>query len=212
MKTQPPAHHEDGRPLLHVETIEEWRAWLEVNHADPKGVWLVSWKKPTGKPFVPYSDTVDEALCFGWIDSRPNKLDEERALRLFTPRDPKSPWSRINKRKVERLMRDDRMTDSGLSIVNAAKSNGAWTTYDEVEDLTIPPDLASALDGSAAAFFQSFPNSAKKNILWWIKTAKKPETRAARIEKTVRLAAQNQMANHPAGRDKGPAPRPAPTR
>ena len=212
MKTQPPAHHEDGRPLLHVETLKEWRAWLEVNHADSKGVWLVSWKKPTGKPFVPYSDTVDEALCFGWIDSRPNKLDEERALRLFTPRDPKSPWSRINKRKVERLMRDGRMTDSGLSIVNAAKSNGAWTTYDEIEDLTIPPDLASALDGSAAAFFQSFPNSAKKNILWWIKTAKKPETRAARIEKTVRLAAQNRMANHPAGRDKGPTPRPSPTR
>lgn len=212
MKTQPPAHPKDGRPLLHVETPKEWRAWLEVNHADSKGVWLVLWKKSTGKPFVPYSDTVDEALCFGWIDSRPNKLDEERAMRLFTPRDPKSPWSRINKRKVERLMHDGRMTDSGLSIVNAAKSNGAWTIYDEIKDLTIPPDLASALDGSAAAFFQSFPNSAKKNILWWIKTAKKPETRAARIEKTVRLAAQNRMANHPAGRDEGPAPRPASAR
>lgn len=208
MRAKIPTHHKDGRTLLHVETLEEWRAWLEKNHADSSGVWLVSWKKSTGKPFVPYSDSVDEALCFGWIDSRPNKMDEARAMRLFTPRDPKSPWSRINKRKVERLLREGRMSSNGVSMVNAANSNGAWTIYDEIEDLTIPPDLESALDGSAAAFFDAFPNSAKKNILWWIKTARKPETRVARIDKTVCLAAQNRMANHPAGRDKGQSPRP----
>lgn len=97
-------HPKDGKPLLLVETQDEWRGWLEGNHEESSGVWLVSWKKATGKPFVPFMDAVDEALCFGWVDSRINRLDEERAMRLFTPRNPKSPWSRINKEKVARLV------------------------------------------------------------------------------------------------------------
>ena len=199
-------HPSDGRTLLHMETREEWRAWLERNHGDADGVWLVSWKKATGKPFVPYPDTVDEALCFGWIDSRPNRLDEQRAMRLFTPRNPRSPWSRINKEKIARLVEEGRMTEAGMRLVEAARENGSWTVGDEIEDLVIPPDLASALAGNAAAkaFFDSFPSSSKKNILWWLKSARRPETRAQRVSKTVVLAAENRMANHPKGRDQGP--------
>lgn len=199
------AHASDGRLLLQVETAEEWRGWLERNHDGAGGVWLVSWKRATGKPFVAYGDAVDEALCFGWIDSRVNALDDERAMRLFTPRNPKSPWSRINKDKVARLMREGRLAEAGARTVAAAQSNGSWTLYDEIEGLVIPPDLASALadDATAGARFAHFPASSKKNILWWIKSARKTETRAARIAKTVELAAENRMANHPAGRDAG---------
>ena len=180
--------------------------WLERNHAVADGVWLVSWKKATGRPFVPYGNAVDEALCFGWIDSRPNRLDEDRAMRLFTPRNPKSPWSRINKEKVARLVDQCRMTPAGVRLVEAAKANGAWTAYDEIEDLVVPPDLSSALAKNAAArgFFESFPDSAKKNILWWIESARRAETRADRVSRTVALAAENRMANHPKGRDRGP--------
>ena len=199
------AHPSDGRPLLLVESQEEWRTWLEQNHVSSPGVWLVSWKQATGKPFVPYSDSVDEALCYGWIDSRVNTLDDERAMRLFTRRNPKSPWSRINKDKAVRLMRTGRMAESGASIVAAAQSNGAWTVYDEIEDLVVPPDLAAALaaNETAQTRFDNFPPSSKKNILWWIKSARKPETRAARVAKTAELAAQNRMANHPVGRGRG---------
>ena len=199
-------HPKDGRVLLLVETSEEWRAWLEGNHADSDGVWLVSWKKATGRHFVPYPDTVDEALCFGWVDSRPNALDDERAMRLFTPRNPKSPWSRINKGKVARLTEQDRMAAAGVALVETAKGNGSWTVYDEIEDLVIPPDLSEALDrnGTAQDFFENFPDSSKKNILWWIKSARRSQTRASRVSKTVELASENRMANHPKGRDKGP--------
>ena len=127
-------------------------------------------------------------------------------MRLFTPRNPKSPWSRINKEKVALLQDQGRLTKAGLRIVETAKMNGSWCVYDEIEDLVIPPDMASALEENQTAktFFDSFPDSSKKNILWWIKSARKPETRTARIAKVVQLATENRMANHPAGRDKGP--------
>ena len=197
-------HSSDGRPMVLVETRAEWRAWLEENHGST-GAWLVSWKKATGRPFIPYPETVDEALCFGWVDSRPNRLDEERAMRLFTPRKPKSPWSRLNKEKVARLSTQGLMAPAGMRMVATAQANGSWTVYDEIEDLVIPPDLAAALaeDRAAQWFFERFAESSKKAILWWIKAAKRPETRAARIAETVRAAAQNRMADHFAGRDAG---------
>ena len=203
-------HPSDGRTLLQVETREEWRAWLEQHHEESDGIWLVSWKKATGRPFVPYTDSVDEALCFGWVDSRANRIDEERAMRLFTARNPKSTWSRINKEKVARLTEQGLMAAAGIRSVEAAKANGAWSAYDEVEDLVVPPDLAAALarNEAAATFFEGFPDSSKKTILWWIKSARRPETRATRISRTVDLAAGNRMANHPTGRDKGPPHRP----
>ncbi len=160
-------------------------------------------------PAEQITDAVDEALCFGWVDSKINKLDEERAMRLFTPRNPKSPWSRINKEKVARLLEQGRMAAAGMRLVEGAKADGSWNIYDEIEDLVIPPDLTSALakNDAAGGCFENFPDSAKKNILWWIKSARRPETRDARIAKTVALAAENRMANHPTGRDKGPTRR-----
>ena len=130
-------------------------------------------------------------------------------MRLFTPRNPKSPWSRINKEKVARLVEDGRMAAAGMRLVEGAKADGSWSVYDEVEDLVIPSDLVSALaeDCAADGFFANFSDSSKKNILWWIKSARRPETRATRIAKTVGMAAENRMANHPAGRDKGPTRR-----
>ena len=198
-------HPSDGRPMVLVETRAEWRAWLEQNHGST-GAWLVSWKKATGRPFIAYPETVDEALCFGWVDSRPNKLDDERAMRLFTPRKPKSPWSRLNKEKVARLSGQGLMAPAGMRMVETALANGSWTVYDEIEAIVVPPDLAAALaeDETAQRFFERFPESSKKAILWWIKTAKRPETRAVRIAETVSAAAQNRMADHFAGRDAGP--------
>ncbi len=198
-------HPSDGRPMVLVETRAEWRAWLEQNH-DSKGVWLVSWKKATGRPFIPYPETVDEALCFGWIDSRRNRLDDERAMQLFTPRRPKGPWSRLNKEKVARLSKQGLMTPAGMRAVQAAKANGSWTVADEVEEMVVPPDLAAALakDKAAQGYFERFPESSKKAVLWWIKTAKKPETRAGRIAETVSAAAQDRMADHFMGPSAGP--------
>lgn len=147
---------------------------------------------------MPYAEAVEEALCFGWIDSRPNALDAERAMQLFTPRRAKSPWSRLNKERVARLIRDGRMAPAGLAAVEAARRDGSWDAYDVVEALTIPDDLARALAANAEAEmnFTAFSASSKKNILWWIASAKRPETRARRVAETVELAAQNRKANH----------------
>ena len=187
----------DGKSLLHLKTREEWRAWLKQNHDKSDGVWFVWWKKATGRPVIPYTNAVDEALCFGWIDSKVKRLDEERAMRMFTPRNPKSPWSRINKNKVARLLEQGRMTTAGMRLVKAAKADGSWNVSDEIEDLVIPPDLASALAENDAAgdYFENLSNSWKKSVLWWIKSARRSETRVARIAKTVRMAAENRLPN-----------------
>lgn len=200
------ATHTDGKPMVHCETADDWRAWLAANHMTSQGVWLVVWKKHTARPTIDYPETVDEALCYGWVDSRPNKLDEDRAMRWFTPRNPTSPWSRINKAKIAALANAGRLEPAGEALVAIAKTNGAWTVYDEIEDLVIPPDLTASLanDSEAEHHFAKFPDSSKKSILWWIKTAKTNTTRAKRIATTVERAAENRMANHPSGRDAGP--------
>lgn len=198
--------HRDGKPMFHAESLRQWRDWLRQNHDASSGVWLVVWKKHIGKPALEYSDTVDEALAYGWIDSRPNRLDDQRAMRWFCPRNPTSPWSRINKAKIARLIEERRLQPAGQALVDAARANGAWTVGDEIEDLVIPDDLAAALavNPAADANFTRFSASAKKNILWWIKSAKTAPTRNRRINTTVERAAQNRMANHPKGRDHGP--------
>ena len=188
----------DGRPMVHPKTRREWRAWLARNHAASSGVWLVTYKRETGKPRVEYDEAVEEALCFGWIDSRTNKLDEKRSLLWMSPRKARSGWSRTNKERVERLERQGLMTEAGRAAVATAKENGAWAALDAVEALELPEDLARALAANpkANANYEAFPPSAKKVILTWIASAKRPETRAKRVEETVRLAAENIRANH----------------
>lgn len=193
-------------PTSKAEVVEQfyapdrktWRKWLEKNHAKKQGVWLIYYKKESGKPRVAYAEAVEEALCFGWIDSRPNALDAERYMQLFSPRKPKSPWSKLNKERAERLIKAGLMAPAGMDKIEQAKKNGTWDSYDEVEVLTMPPDLERALDANPAAKrnFEAFPPSSKKNILWWIASAKRPETRTRRIQETVSLAAKNLKANH----------------
>lgn len=182
---------------IHPLTCAEWRTWLEQHHTRTQGIWLISYKKGTGKPRFEYEEAVEEALCFGWIDSKPNKLDEERSLLWFAPRNPKTGWSKLNKERVERLIAQGRMMPAGLAKVETAKQDGSWTALDAIEALEIPPDLDQAFTAYRAAKqnFEAFPKSAKRGILEWIASAKKPETRAKRIQETAQLAAENIRAN-----------------
>lgn len=182
---------------FHPLTRTEWRAWLEENHSRAEGIWLISYKKAAAKPRVEYEEAVEEALCFGWIDSKPNKLDAERTMLWFAPRKPGTGWSRPNKQRIERMLAAGLMAPAGLAKIAAAQHDGSWTKLDAIEDLEIPPDLTAALESHerAAEFFAAFPRSAKRGILEWIANAKTAATRAKRIDETARLAAENKRAN-----------------
>jgi uncharacterized protein YdeI (YjbR/CyaY-like superfamily) len=145
---------------------------------------------------VAYGELVEEAICFGWIDSTVNILDDERGLQLMTPRKPKSGWTRLNRQRVAELEAQGLMTDAGRRVVEVAKANGYWTIYDSVEDLLEPGDLADALDSvpAARAAWNQFPPSARKQMLWWVVSAGKPETRASRVAKIVSQAAGGRRA------------------
>lgn len=184
------------RPTFYPRDRQEWRDWLADNHATSKAIWLIYYKKDSGQPTVTYDEAVEEALCYGWIDSTPNKIDEMSFMQLFSPRKAKSPWSGLNKRRIESLTQQGLMMAPGLAKIEIAKKDGSWSLYDDIETLTIPADLAQALEANASAntFFEAFSPSRKKGILWWIKSAKRAETRAKRIEDTVRMAAVNKRA------------------
>lgn len=128
---------------VHPLSRAEWRQWLAEHHTESEGVWLISYKRATGKPFIEYAETVEEALCFGWIDSKVNVLDEERSRQWFAPRRPRSVWARSNKERVERLIEAGLMTPAGLAKIEIAKENGAWTAMDEVEALATPPQAST---------------------------------------------------------------------
>jgi uncharacterized protein YdeI (YjbR/CyaY-like superfamily) len=178
-------------------TRDEWRAWLAVNHATSTGVWLITAKKATGQPRVEYDEAVEEALCFGWIDSVARTLDETRSMLRFSPRKPRSGWSRPNKIRIERLTAAGLMTPAGQARIDAAIADGSWTALDAVENLEVPEDLATACAAypNARANFDAFPRSARRGILEWIVQAKRPETRARRVAETARLAQSNYRAN-----------------
>jgi uncharacterized protein YdeI (YjbR/CyaY-like superfamily) len=190
---------------VHAKTRKAWRAWLEAHHVDEAGVWLITYKKATGKPRIEYDEAVEEALCFGWIDSKPNKLDDERSMLWFAPRKAGTGWSRPNKERVERLIAAGLMQEAGLAKVQAAIDDGSWSALDAVENLEIPDDLKRALNGysAAAANFAAFPRSVKRGILEWVQNAKKPETRANRIAETAKLAQANERVNQWRGSGSG---------
>ena len=174
-----------------VHDRAEWRRWLEDNYATAPGLWLVTFKATTGKPRPTYDEIVEEALCFGWIDSQSAALDDERTMLLITPRKWGSPWSKLNKTRIKHLVATGQMTAAGLAKIEAAKADGSWTLYDSIEALEVPPDLAAALDRdpAARAGFDAVSASNKKQLLWWIASAKRDATRADRIAKLVTNAA-----------------------
>jgi uncharacterized protein YdeI (YjbR/CyaY-like superfamily) len=187
----------DDVPSVLFETRAAWRAWLEANHASGLGVWHLSWRPATGRPRVPYEEAVEEALCFGWIDSKGGNLDDDRARQYYAPRNPRSGWARSNKERVERLIAEGRMAPAGLAAIDRAKENGAWTMLDDVENLVVPPDLAAAFGrhpGSEERW-TAFPRSVRRMHLEWVVQAKRPETRAMRIEEIASRAANNERAN-----------------
>jgi uncharacterized protein YdeI (YjbR/CyaY-like superfamily) len=169
-----------------------WREWLEEHHATEPGVWLMSWKKAAGKPSISWSEAVDEALCFGWIDSTRRSIDELSSQQYFAPRKPKSNWSKINKEKVERLIAEGRMTPAGLAAVEEAKRNGSWTNLDAVEAMEMPPDLLAALEAHPGAreYVESLSKTRRWEMLYWINGAKREITRADRIRQVAEAAAR----------------------
>ena len=190
---------------IHPLTRAEWHAWLEENHTRGGGVWLITYKKATGMPRMEYDEAVEEALCFGWVDSKPNKLDDERSLLWFAPRKPGTGWSKPNKERVARLIAAGLMAPAGLAKVEAAQADGSWNALDAVEALELPADLEQALtvDPAAQRYWDAFPRSVKRGILEWIASAKTSSTRARRVDETVRLAAENRRANQWPKKDRG---------
>ncbi|MFN0255062.1 YdeI/OmpD-associated family protein [Pedobacter ureilyticus] len=179
---------------FYPKSKQEWRQWLVENHQSKQSVWLLQYKKKSGKPSVEWGDAVDEALCFGWIDGMRKSIDEESFVQFVCKRKPKSGWSKINKEKIERLIAEGLMTEAGLKSIEIAKQNGSWALLDEVEGLTIPQDLDLAFEANVGAkdFFLSLSKSVRKMILQWIAFAKKPETRQKRIKEVAELAAKKQ--------------------
>lgn len=180
------------RPLLELGSRAELRTWLEANHATSAGVRLAIGKKGTTVTRLTYDDAVEEGLCFGWIDSTTRKLDADRYTVSFTPRKKGSIWAASNKERVARLTADGLMTPAGLAAVEDAKASGMWMMLDDVDALVVPEDLAAALESTpgAAEGFATIPVSSRKMALYWIASAKRPETRARRIAETVSAAAE----------------------
>ena len=171
---------------------QHWREWLQDHHADKQSVWLIYHKKKSGNPTLSWSEAVDEALCFGWIDSRAKPVDDNTYMQFFCRRKPTSVWSKINKEKVQQLINNGLMTEAGLSSIETAKQNGSWTLLDDIEARIIPADLADALQKkpNAQRYFLSLSKSDRRSILQWLVLAKRVETRQNRINEIVEQADQ----------------------
>ena len=178
---------------LHVTNREDWRQWLKKNHDKEREVWLIFYKKHTGKPGVPYDDAVEEALCFGWIDSIIKRIDDEKFSRKFTPRKPGSKWSELNKKRVEKMIQQGRMTEAGLALIKAAKKSGKWEqVISHPEEFDLPPEVIKAISANEKAWenFNNLAPSYKKQYIGWITTAKKEETRQRRLKEAVEILTQ----------------------
>lgn len=170
-----------------AETLDQWHDWLARNHATSTGVWLVSWRPATGRPRLDYDASIREALCWGWIDGQSKPLDDQRTMLWFAPRRPTSTWAGTNKARVAELIAQGRMQPAGLAAIDLAKANGMWTVLDGPEALIVPDDLRIRLDADPvlATEWERCPKSVRKQALGAIALAKRPETRAARIEAII---------------------------
>lgn len=184
--------------IFYPTSLEHWWNWLEKNHLSKQSVWLVCYNKSSGKKSISWSESVDVALCFGWIDSKKIKIDEEKSHQFFSKRKASSTLSKINKLKVAQLIEKGLMTDAGYKSINLAKQNGSWTILDTVDQLIIPEDLNTALKNNSVVwgFFESLSKSTKKAMLQWLVLAKRAETRQKRIAEIVECAAQKLKPKH----------------
>jgi uncharacterized protein YdeI (YjbR/CyaY-like superfamily) len=184
----------DDAQLVHADDRATWRAWLEANHATSSGAWLVTWRRRSGRVGLDYEAAIEEALCFGWVDSTAGRVDDDRGKLYFAPRKPRSGWAATNKARIERLLAEGRMAPAGVAAIERAKANGSWEVLDSAERLVVPADLAAVLEARppAAANFAGFPPSARKQMLGWVALARRPETRAARIRQIADAAARNE--------------------
>jgi len=178
---------------LLVTTRKQWRAWLQAHGHKEKDIWLIYHKKHTGQPRIPYDDAVEEALCFGWIDTKVKRIDDDRFMQRYTPRRRNSPWSLLNRRRAEEMIKQDLMQPAGMVCIDHAKENGRWQAalkYREVPEM--PGELADQLEKNKEfkAQFEQLAPSKKRGILRWIGTAKKSETRERRSIKTRQLLAE----------------------
>lgn len=184
----------DDKPRVELSSRAEWRAWLAANHRTSTGVWLVTWKRRTGRPTIAYEDAVEEALCFGWIDGVLNRVDDERSMQYFAPRKPRGTWARSNKERVARLEAAGLMTEAGRAAVAVARANGSWQSLDAIDALVIPDDLAAALAASPGAreHFDGSSASVRRMALAWVYQAKRPATRAARVAQVAAIAGRGE--------------------
>ena len=189
---------------VEITSRTELRQWLSEHHGQTESIWLVRYKKQRPDKYVSMDEVIDEALCWGWIDSLPRKLDEERTMVRLSPRKSSSAWSKVNKDKVARLIADKSMRPVGLAKIQEAKANGMWDFLNDVDALINPTDLTQQLEATpnAQENFSAFPPSSKRGILEWIKQAKSPATRDKRIKETARLAGLNIRANSPEAKGK----------
>lgn len=178
--------------IFYPENPDQWRKWLQENHDKVQSVWVVFYKKSSSMPSLTWSEAVDEALCFGWIDSKKIAIDSEKSHQFFSRRKAKSTWSKINKEKVDRLIENGKMTPAGLVCIETAKENGSWTILDTVDELIIPEDLEKEFKvrPEAEEYFLSLSKSIRKQLLYWLISAKRPETRQNRICEIVESAIQ----------------------
>ncbi len=177
----------NGKEVLTPATRAEWRSWLASNGDRTNGLWVVHRKKTSSLEGPLYDDLVEEALCFGWIDSQSRRVDDDRKIQWFSPRRPGGLWSALNRDRIERLIRQGLMTDMGQAIIDRAKADGSWSQTDEVDALIVPPDLEVAFGDAPQAkqTYEQLPDSAKKQHLWAVYSAKRPETRANRIAQVI---------------------------
>lgn len=176
--------------MFYPKTRSEWREWLINNHEKEAAVWIILYKKDANQPTISWAESVEEALCFGWIDSIKKKLDASRSIQFFSKRKATGTWSKINKQKIQHLIDEGKMFPAGMAIIDIAKKNGSWTLLDQVEDLIIPKDLDNALAEHVGAkdYFLSLSRTKRKMLLQWVILAKKPETRSNRIYDIAILA------------------------
>lgn len=183
------------REMIYINSRQQWRQWLKINHQIKQSVWLVCHKQSSDLPTIPWSELVEEALCFGWIDSTRKTIDEFSFMQMFSKRKPNSTWSKVNKERVQILIEKGLMMTSGQKCIEVAKLNGSWSLLDQVEELIIPEDLESAFENhkGSKAYFLGLSKSVRKMMLRWIVLAKRPETRKRRIDEIAILAGQNKI-------------------